>query len=78
MEDFYVFLSSSDSINVHPKNNRSFFKVELLERIDIKDNWWVAIRDIHLSHDINENVYIYSDICNESFIDNSFPPILRY
>ena len=37
-EDFYIFLSSKDSLRFHPDNKGYNFTVELPERVELRGN----------------------------------------
>ena len=47
--DFYIFLSSKDSLRFHPGNKGYNFTVELPERVELRGNWKVALCDIFLN-----------------------------
>ena len=75
--DFYIFLSSKDSLRYHPDNKGYNFTVELPERVELRGNWKVALCDIFLNEKISDTLMVYSDICDYSFVRDSLEPILR-
>ena len=75
--DFYIFLSSKDSLRYHPANKGYNFTVELPERVELRGNWKVALCDIFLNEKISDTLMVYSDICDYSFVRDSLEPILR-
>ena len=75
--DFYIFLTSRDSLRYHPDNRGYDFTVELPERVELKGNWKVALCDIFLNEKISNSLMVFSDICEYSFVRDSIEPILR-
>ena len=75
--DFYIFLSSKDSLRYHPDNKGYNFTVELPKRVELRGNWKVALCDIFLNEKISDTLMVYSDICDYSFVRDSLEPILR-
>ena len=69
--NFYIFLSSKDSLRFHPDNKGYNFTVELPERVELRGNWKVVLCDI------SETLMVFSDICDYSFDRDSLEPILR-
>ena len=76
-KNIYLFLSSDDSKNYHPDNVAHSFTVELPERVNLDGNWMIALCDIYTEDLITETLYLYSDICDYSYIKNSLEPVLR-
>ena len=76
--DFYIFLTSKDSLRFHPHNKGYNFTVELQrERVELRGNWKVALCDIFFNEKIAETIMVFSDICDYSFVRDSLEPILR-
>ena len=75
--DFYIFLSSKDSLRFHPDNKGYNFTVELPERVELRGNWKVALCDIFFNEKISDTLMVCSDICDDSFARDSLEPILR-
>ena len=75
--DFYIFLSSKDSLRFHPDNKGYNFTVELPERVELRGNWKVALCDIFFNEKISDTLMVCSDICDYSFVRDSLEPILR-
>jgi len=79
MEDFYVYLTSDDSIHLFPDNKPSEFTVNLGRNITLKGNWTCALKEItyHVHQDLPETVYILCNKCEPSYVRNTYLPILR-
>lgn len=76
MEEHYLFLNSSLSKNLHPSNTPLDFTVELPHSYELNGQWACGLKEIQLS--VRENiVYVCSDICEESYAENTMIPILR-
>ena len=77
MNNFYLFISSNDSKNFHLENKSHTFTIELPERIELEDEWEVALVDLCTKNALDKNLYIYSDIADYSYVKSSLEPILR-
>ena len=73
----YFFLSSDDSKNYHPENSPHSFTIELPERLELNGNWEVSLSDINIKDTFDTTLYIYSDVGEYSYVNNSMEPILR-
>ena len=76
-KDFFIFLSSEDSLSYHQDNAPFNFIVELKERVQLIGEWEVGICDFFCSETIPEKCYIFSDIVDYSYVRNSLEPLLR-
>ena len=47
--EFYIFLTSKDSLGFHPDNTGHNFTVELPERVELRGEWKVAFCDIFVN-----------------------------
>ena len=74
--DHYLFLCSQDSKDQHPNNASTDFTVELPKTFYLDGDWEVALKEIEtrISADL---IYVFSDICQESYVDDTLAPILR-
>ena len=70
----HLFLCSTDSILYHPSNKSWDFTVELPHAIE--GQWKCALGDI--SYNTTENLYVFCDLCEQSYIRGGTLPILRY
>ena len=75
--DLYFFLSSRDSLFYHKDNKPYDFTVELNETVNLKGLWEIVLCDINLNTNLTESVYVYSDICDQSYVLNSSEPVIR-
>ena len=76
-KDVYLFISSADSKSYHPDNKPHTFIVELGERLNLTGRWLVTLSDLNLNVSSAETLYIFCDICDISYFQNSMKPILR-
>ena len=75
--DLYFFLSSRDSLFYHKENKPYDFTVELNETFNLKGLWEIALCDINLNANLTESVYVFSDICDQSYVLNSSERVIR-
>ena len=76
-DNFYLFISSSDSLSFHPDNKGSNFTVELPESVNLHGEWEAALCDFYHNPEVNEILYVFCDLCDYSYIGNSLEPIIR-
>jgi len=76
MEEHYLFLSSEQSKDLFPSNHPGDFTVELPHVYDLEGHWTCAVKEIQipLRTDI---AYVCTDICVESYAENTMVPVLR-
>ena len=72
----YIFLSSTDCANTYPSNNVWDFTVDISQHVNLSGNWEVALMELQYTGARSE-LYIYSDICSSSYVNNGFLPLLR-
>lgn len=87
MTDFFIFLSSLDSVDKFKTNNPFDFTVELPKPITIHNQeryyWSVSMSDISIHLDHAESsynspfVHVMCDIVSVSIIRNAYKPLLR-
>ena len=79
MDDFYIFLTSDDSIDLFPNNKPSEFTVSLGRNINLSGTWLCGLKEItyHINEDLPETVLILCNICEQSYVRNTYMPILR-
>jgi len=87
MSEFFIFLSSVDSITKFKSNNPFDFTVELPKAIELHSHeryyWTVAMSDISFHLNQAESpfsspfVHVMCDIVSPSIIRNGFKPLLR-
>ena len=75
--DHYFFLSNNNSLKQYPNNIASDFTVELPRPFRLKGNWECALVAIELYLD-EDNIYLCTDICEESFVEDTLFPVLRW
>jgi hypothetical protein len=77
MDQFYLFLSSGDSKNLHPANNASDFTVQLPRIISLEGQWECGLTEIDVNGGLPEPLYLCTDACIESYVKNTSLPLLR-
>ena len=76
MEELYLLLNSELSKEQHPDNTPTDFTVELPHPRVLDEQWTCTLKDIQIP--ITEDVlYVCSDICAESYAENTMVPLLR-
>ena len=74
----HLFLSSKDSLDNYPNNTTSDFTIELKDKLTLDGTWECALREIKFAEeDLNEDCYIFTDICVDSYVLNNHLPVLR-
>lgn len=72
----YLFLSSTDCKDAHPNNHAWEFTVDIGHYKYLKNKWECALVDIRLPS-YKEDVYVFCDVCESSFIGGNQSPVLR-
>ncbi len=70
----YLFLNSEDSKDFHSNKNTEFI-IELPDALEGK--FTCALTEIKFENTTTEDLYIYCDIIEDSYVNNSFLPLLR-
>lgn len=76
MDEHYLYLSSDFSETQYPTNESVDFTVELPQPYILSGQWTCALKEIQIPLE-EEIVYVCSDICCESYAENTMVPILR-
>ncbi|OOZ37152.1 hypothetical protein BOW52_10365 [Solemya elarraichensis gill symbiont] len=76
MEEHYLFLSSQNCKDLRPNNIASDFTVELPQPYTLEGVWECGLKEIDVSLK-EEMMYVCSDICRESYAENTLLPVLR-
>ena len=53
------------------------FTVELNETFNLKGLWEIALCDINLNTTLTDSIYVFSDICDQSYVLNSSEPVIK-
>jgi hypothetical protein len=84
MDDFYLFITSLDSIENYPDNSYCSTKIDLQEPIELSESddcyWSVALVDIAISENTmlaKSNVILLCDVVEGSYIRNRVRSVLR-
>lgn len=76
MDEYYLFLDSDMSKEYYPENEPAHFVVELPRPYQLGTGWCVGLKDIKTS--VKEDLlYVCSDVCEESYAENTMLPVLR-
>lgn len=76
----YVIIHSDQNKKYFPDNKSCHFRCHFQSTLNLDGVWKVALVDINLTTSIpktKQNVYMYSDICGESFVDGQRESLLR-
>ena len=74
-----MVLSSDDGKEFFPNNSSYNFFVKLNRTLQFDGYWVVGLTEISISEQSkkDEIIYVYSDICQNSFVGSSEQPLLR-
>ena len=74
--EHYLFLNSVDSEKQHPDNTFADFTVELPRTYLLDGVWECYLREVET--DVKEDFfYVCTNICQESYVENTLFPVLR-
>lgn len=76
----YVIVHSDESKKYFPGNKTCSFWTHFQSPLYLEGSWKVALVDINLTTTTpktKQNLYMYSDICGESFLDGEKENLLR-
>lgn len=76
-----MVLKSTDGTHLFEKNTAHDFTVQLDRQINLEAYWVVALTEIDITYKSSskfiDDVYVYSNICEESFVGSTEKPLLR-
>lgn len=76
-----MVLKSTDGASLFEKNVPDNFTVQMDRQIKFEGYWTVALTEINITYKASsrriQDIYVYSDICEESFVGSSEKPLLR-
>lgn len=72
----YLHLSSNDSKDTHPNNENWDFTIDLKKDVWCIGEWECSLVDCNYISKKDE-LYLFCDICSDSFIHNNYLPLLR-
>ncbi len=80
-QEHILFLSSKDSEEICPENDSGTFTIDLGKSLQLPGHWRVQLLSFrcHLTKDQEverKNLFIFSDICESSFVRDSYQPVL--
>ena len=78
VNNFYITLSSDNSVKYFKTNKASHFHVKLQERLKLQGSWNVALGEIHSSKRIPQHVYVCSNLTSSYIVNGSLSSALRY
>lgn len=77
MNDFYVYLSSDDSLNFYPENKPNKFSVHFTEQLNLPGDWMCALTEISMPTSLQGDIYIACNITECMYTVRGKYPILR-
>ena len=80
MTDFYLYLSSQDSLDVRKNNSPSDFWIQLPKTYSLEGQWVCALKQISFTCDFkpkSRRLYLCFNIVEESYVRNTLFPVLR-
>ncbi len=73
----YLFLNSQDSKSTQPLNEPFDFTIDLPQPLILEGKWKCGLSEIGFSNPIADELYVYCDMCEYSYVKDSNQPILR-
>ena len=80
MEELYLYLYCGDSLSTHVKNEAGDFVVDLPKTYLLERRWKCALTELSLQPQKErrtERIYLCSDLVQDSYLKNTFLPVLR-
>ena len=80
MTDFYLFLSSQDSLDVRKNNNTSDFWIQFPKTYSLEGQWLCDLKQVSFTCNFKpktRRLYLCSDIVEESYVRNTLVPVVR-
>ena len=80
MTDFYLFLSSQDSLDARKNNNTSEFWIQLHKTYSLEGQWLCALKQVSFTCHFEpktRRLYLCSDIVEESYVRNTLVLVVR-
>ena len=77
MNDFYIHLSSDNSMEYFPNNTGSMFSVQFPQEIPLKGEWCCALTEIRFQSLGQEEMILCSNIIESVFTNGVRLPVLR-
>ena len=73
--NFYLHVSSTDSLNRFPANTGFDFTVELTETIS--GRYMIALCELFTLHEFSEQLFVFCDVVEPYQVHNELSPLLR-
>lgn len=80
MKNHYLYLRSSDSLNLYPKNSPRECRIQLPKRYDLDGQWECALVEITLDCDFtpqSNRLYLCCSFVEDSYVKGTLFPVLR-
>ena len=80
LTDFYLFVSSQDSLDVHKNNSSSDFWFQIPKTYSLERQRSCALKQVSFSCDFKpktRRLYLCSDIVEKSYVRNTLLPVVR-
>lgn len=75
-KDHYLFLNSQNSKYMHSDNSGTDFTIELPKTYELNGHWECGLKEISVVSN-EEKLYVCSDVCEESYVEDTMLPMLR-
>jgi hypothetical protein len=79
MDEFYLYISSNDSVDLFTTNDSAEFKCYLGKNIDLRGEWKCGLKELYFYTASSKPsiLYITCDICERSYTEGNYVPLLR-
>jgi hypothetical protein len=76
MMEHYILLQSNAYDTTYPENTPYHFYADISDELLLDERWKVGL--VQLVQNREQDLYIYSNVCQESFVNKSKASLLRY
>lgn len=79
---YFLMINSKDCANFYKHNAPYDFTIELPRELELGEKWECALTEINFNNTFEisqkvQEIYVFCDVCEDSFIRNHQLPILR-
>lgn len=73
----HLYLSSGDSLETFPDNKWFDFTVLIPNGLHLDGKYVCALIEVYFNIKLTSEMYVYSDLCEYSYIQDTYRPIMR-
>ena len=73
----YYYLNWRDSVHLNSQNKPNNFIINLPKPVSLEGCWEVALTEHRIKTSSKDPIYVFSDICEDSYVFGALSPVLR-